>query len=96
LHAFREDFAVRTEKWRFVNNQYLYDIENDPIERYNLASEYPDVVNELRTAYDKWWEATLPFMVNEKVPISTIIPADIRYYNQLEKEGIPDWEKPEL
>ena len=96
LHAFREGFAVRTEKWRFVNDQYLYDIENDPIERYNVASEHPEVVNELRTAYDKWWEETLPFMVNENVPISSIIPADIRYYNQLEKEGIPDWEKPEL
>jgi len=94
----REDFkykkcAVRTERWRFVNNKELYDIANDPGEQNDVAAEHPEVVDQLRRDYNDWWSSTLPLMVNEDLP--TVDPEDQpfakRYKKQLEEEGIEDW-----
>ncbi|MCA9188709.1 MAG: arylsulfatase [Pirellulaceae bacterium] len=84
--------AVRTEKWRFVNNRELYDIEADPYEKQNVANDHPDVVARLREAYDKWWSETVPLMVNEGAPFSPTHPQAERYNLQLREMGIPDWQ----
>ena len=90
--------AVRTERWRFVNNKDLYDISKDPSETTDVAKENPEVVDRLRKSYDKWWESTLPLMVNEGLP--KVSPDDqplaIRYHKQLKEKGIPDWAPDEL
>ncbi|MDF7823865.1 arylsulfatase [Pontiellaceae bacterium B12227] len=90
--------AVRTAKWRFVNNKQLYDISNDPGETRDVASSHPEVVEMLRKSYDKWWASVLPLMVNEGLP--RVKPEDqplaIRYNKQLKEEGIPEWSPPEL
>ncbi|MDC0268023.1 sulfatase-like hydrolase/transferase, partial [bacterium] len=83
--------AVRTARWRFVNNKELYDISMDPFETTDLASDFPEVLTQLRKTYDQWWAATLPFMVNEKVPYSEEHPQAIRYDRQLKERGIPRW-----
>ena len=94
----RDDFkfkkcAVRTERWRFVNNQSLYDIANDPDETTDVADSHPEVVAELRKSYDQWWASVLPLMVNEDLP--KVEPEDqplaIRYNKQLKEKGIPEW-----
>lgn len=94
----REEFefqkcAVRTDRWRFVNNEQLYDISADPGETTDVASSYPEVIDQLRQSYDKWWKSVLPLMVNEGLP--KVSPADqplaIRYHKQLKEEGIPKW-----
>ena len=85
--------AVRTERWRLVNNKELYDISKDPGETNDVAAQHPEVVDQLRKSYDKWWASTLPLMVNEGLP--KVAPADQpfakRYDRQLKEEGIPDW-----
>ncbi len=85
--------AVRTERWRFVNNKMLYDISKDPSEKNDVAAEYPEVIAELRKSYDAWWESVLPMMVNEGLP--KILPEEqplaLRYYEQKEEMGIPEW-----
>ncbi|TWU44371.1 Arylsulfatase [Novipirellula aureliae] len=85
--------AVRTQRWRFVNNRELYDIPNDPGERNNVADQHPEVVAQLRKSYDLWWESVKPLMVNEGLPTvpSNKQPFAIRYKQQLEAEGIPEW-----
>ncbi|MFC1760841.1 arylsulfatase [Planctomycetota bacterium] len=85
--------AVRTERWRFVNNQSLYDISNDPYEAKDVANSHPEVVAQLRKSYDQWWAAVLPLMVNEGLPaVSTADqPLAIRYNQQLKEKGIPEW-----
>lgn len=85
------DCAVRTQRWRFVNNKELYDITADPYEKANVAAEHPEVVAKLRKAYDQWWEETLPFMVNEDAPYSPVHPQVVRYEAQLKERGIPPW-----
>ncbi|MCH8962855.1 MAG: arylsulfatase [Bacteroidetes bacterium] len=47
--------AVMTERWRLVNRDELYDIEADPAQQNDLAAHHPDVVEDLRAAYEAWW-----------------------------------------
>ena len=97
----RDDFefkksAVRTERWRFINNSQLHDISADPSETTDVADANPEVVSQFRRSYDEWWQSLSPLMVNEDLP--KVEPEDqpfaIRYKKQLEEQGIPDW-KPE-
>ncbi|TWU44314.1 Arylsulfatase [Novipirellula aureliae] len=99
----RDDFkfqkcAVRTDRWRFVNNKQLYDISADPGETTDVAEANPEVVATLREAYDRWWASSLPLMVNEDLP--RVSPNDqplaIRYRKQLEENGLPAWTPDEL
>lgn len=94
----RDDFkfqkcAVRTAKWRFVDNQHLYNIERDPSETRDVAADHPDVVDRLRKAYSQWWDSTLPLLVNEGLPRVSHEqqPFALRYAKQLKQQGIPDW-----
>jgi arylsulfatase len=57
--------AVRTARFRFVNNAQLYDVKADPKEKADLASQNPDEVARLRAAYDAWWADVRPCMENE-------------------------------
>jgi arylsulfatase len=88
--------AVRTQRWRFVNNKELYDITVDPYEKTDVASEHPDVIASLRKAYDQWWTDTLPLMVNEDAPYAPRQPQEVRYERQFADRGIPKWAAPEF
>ncbi len=88
--------GVRSQRWRFVNNKELYDIAADPHEKQDVAAEHPEVVAELRKAYDQWWSETVPLMVNEDAPYSAEHPQDVRYEQQLKERGIPKWTPPTL
>ncbi|MFC5050448.1 arylsulfatase [Rubritalea spongiae] len=86
--------AVRTNRWRFVNNAELYDISADPGETTDVASSYPEVVDQLRKSYDAWWDKTVPLMVNEGLSdlrIQKSYPLAERYKKQLEQGAIPEW-----
>ncbi len=88
--------AVRTQRWRLVNNKELYDIAKDPYESTNVFDQHPDVVAGLRRSYDRWWTETVPLMVNEDAPYAPRQPAEVRYEKQLAERGIPDWQPPQL
>lgn len=90
------DCAVRTQRWRFVNNKELYDISTDPYEKVDVADKHPEVIAKLQRSYDKWWEKTVPLMVNENAPYAAEQPQAVRYEKQLKEKGIPDWQPPKL
>src|SRR5206468_296883 len=46
--------AVRSNRFRFVNNAELHDIKNDPGETRNVIAEHAQVVAAMRAAYDQW------------------------------------------
>jgi len=85
--------AVRTDQWRFSNNNELYNIVIDPGETKNVMSSNPEVIEQLRKSYDAWWISVLPLMVNENLPKvkKENQPLVKRYYKQLEELGIPEW-----
>jgi len=89
-------FAVRNERYRFVNNSELYDLSHDPGETSNIAEEHPELIAEMRAAYDAWWMEVRPLMVNENAPLADEKPFWVEYQKQEDSSGIKDWVKPEL
>jgi arylsulfatase len=83
--------AVRTQRFRFVNNAELYDMANDPGSTVNVLDAHPEVVSDLRKAYDEWWDEVLPAMINEDAPLAAENPFKVLYLKQQAEEGIPDW-----
>ncbi|NRD20706.1 arylsulfatase [Winogradskyella eckloniae] len=84
--------AIRSQRWRFVNNTELYDIVNDPGERHNVAAEHPDVIAAFTPPYNEWWTNSIPLMVNENRKRVKKQPLHIKYYKQLEEQGILEWQ----
>jgi arylsulfatase len=79
-----------------LNNTELFDLQADPGETTNVIGKFPEVVEDMRKAYDLWWEETKPLMVNEDVPLSTVRPYYEMYYKQEKERGIPEWDEPEI
>ncbi|MCM2369583.1 arylsulfatase [Aporhodopirellula aestuarii] len=54
--------VVLTERWRLVNSdgQTLFDIEADPAQRQDVSAQYPEVVQQLRDAYQPFWDKVAP------------------------------------
>ena len=86
--------AVRSARFRFVNDQALYDMVTDPGQTTNVIAQHPGVVADMRTAYDAWWDGTVPMMVNEGVPMSSTRPFHVAYQAQVEAGGVPSWTPP--
>ncbi|HUP87762.1 MAG TPA: arylsulfatase [Longimicrobiales bacterium] len=57
--------SIRNRRFTLVNDRELYDLQNDPGETHNVIASHPDVVKELRAAYDDWWQSVLPHLENE-------------------------------
>jgi arylsulfatase len=88
-------FAVRNERYRLVENS-LYDMKNDIGQTEDISENNPEMVQAMRSAYEKFWKEARPLMVNEDVPMSPTRPFHLLYAKQLEKQGIPDWKAPKL
>lgn len=54
------NYSVMTQKWRLTSGDELFDIEKDPGQKNNVSQEHPQVVKQLRAAYDEWWEGLQP------------------------------------
>lgn len=83
-------YAVRNERYRLVDDTQLYDVINDPGETKNIVSEHPEVVEQMKKAYTKWWDNVRSYMVNENAPLSDEKPYWKAYYQQKESKGIPE------
>jgi arylsulfatase A-like enzyme len=79
-----KECAVRTQRFRLVNNRELFDIVNDPGEQRNVIEQHPQVVAEMRKAYDDWWTAVQPRLVNENVPFASENAFATLYCEQVE------------
>jgi arylsulfatase A-like enzyme len=90
------NYAVRNERFRYVNISGLHDLIADPGETTDVSDQYPDVVEEMKKAYSDWWEEVRPYMVNETESLDKERPFWVEYEKQKEESGIPEWEKPVL
>ncbi len=61
--------CVMKDTWRLVNRDELYNIADDPAQENDLAGRHPDLVAELRAAYEEWWELCARRM-DEEIPTS--------------------------
>ncbi|MCH2182423.1 MAG: arylsulfatase [Mariniblastus sp.] len=52
--------AVMTDRWRLVNGKQLFDMQNDPGQKQDVAAQHPQVVKRLTDFYDNWWDELEP------------------------------------
>lgn len=90
------NFAVRNQRFRMVGTAELFDMQKDPGQTTNVFDQHPDVIEEMRAAYEKWWQETRPLMVNEDVPMSPTRPFHELFSKQMKAGGIPPWQEPKL
>jgi arylsulfatase A-like enzyme len=74
--------SIRNSRYALVNNRELYDLQRDPGERTNIIDDHPDVVANLRAAYDNWWQSVLPCLENENAVGPKVNPFKELYYKQ--------------
>ena len=48
--------AVMTGRWRLIDGKQLYDLDADPGQTRDVARVHPDVVRQLRGAYERYWD----------------------------------------
>lgn len=90
-----KDYAVRTQQYRLVNDA-LYDLLVDPGQSRDLAAARPEIVRELKAAFEGFWREARPLMVNEGVPMAKVRPFWAAYERQRATSGIPEWAPPEF
>ncbi len=74
--------SIRDQRFTLVNNQELYDLQRDPREANNLIAEHPEELARLRAAYDQWWNAVQPLLVNETVTAPAVNPFKEKFWHQ--------------
>lgn len=74
----------------------LYDMEKDPGQTSNILLENPDVVKQMRAAFEIYWREARPLMVNETAQLSAVRPYHEAFNQQRATEGIPEWHAPDL
>ena len=88
------NFAVRTERFRLVGTNRLFDIDADPGQTSNVFKDHPDITERLLGAYYQWWDEMQPFLVNEDVPLPEEPPYFLHYEAQKAAGGIPSMDTP--
>ena len=48
--------------WRLVDGKQLYDLRHDPGQKTDVADERPEIVKQLTSDYEAWWESLQPAM----------------------------------
>ncbi|QDV68704.1 Arylsulfatase [Rosistilla carotiformis] len=91
-----KNFSVRNQRFRWVGTEALFDMQADPGQTTNVIQDHPEVVQSMREAYDRWWKATRPMMVNEDAPMSKTRPFHVAFERQKRASGIPNWTAPSL
>lgn len=80
--------SIQNSRFTLVDNRELYDLKEDPGETKNVIDQHPEVVAELREAYDRWWDDVQPLLVNEEALGPRINPFKELYWKQF--GGGPD------
>lgn len=52
-------YAVMDEKWRLINGNSLYNLEDDLAQKNNVIDQYPEVAARLMEGYERWWDSFL-------------------------------------
>jgi arylsulfatase len=92
-----KNFSVRSERFRLVGREELYDMKADPSQKANVIDKHPKVAAKMLDAYEKWWAETRPLMVNESAPVYEGKQPFVKgYEDQLKTRGIPQWKPPRI
>ncbi len=106
--------AVRTQRWRLVHDRgawQLFDMQVDPGQKTDVAADHPEVMNQLRRAYQDWFAAvteaglaSIPIPIGyTKAPVVDItapeaqLTGNVRYHGKAgwANDWIDHWTSPE-
>lgn len=69
--------AVMMGEMRLVNGKELYDVAADRMQEHDIAADYPELVEEMRQAYEDWWDVVsgkyedpIPLYVTKKTRLT--------------------------
>ena len=91
--------CVMTDRWRLLDGKSLYDIIADPGQTTDLASQHPQVANDLRSAYDRWWDdvsAQLDDYVEITIGSGHENPTVLNGMDWHETGKLPPWNQPTI
>ena len=96
-----KDYSVMRGKWRLVGKE-LYDLNQDPGQRNDIADQHPKVARRLRADYESWWKSVTeksdtycPFVINpakqEMVTITSqsLLGGQVAYSQRHVRSGMP-------
>ncbi|WP_309488952.1 arylsulfatase [Oceaniferula flavus] len=90
-----QNYSVRNQKFRLVEG-VLYDMENDLEQTVDVTAKHPELVAEMKKAYEQFWTEARPLMINDGVPLAEEKPFHVDYRAQKASTGIPAWDAPEI
>ena len=78
--------CVMRGDWRLINGEALYDLSADPGQKRDVSAAHPDIVAELRQAYEAWWtlcerqaDDDIPITIGaEAAPVAVLTSHDLR------------------
>jgi arylsulfatase len=82
-------FAVRSQGYRLVGRNALYDMEKDPSQSSNVIAAHPEIAKKMNAVYDTWFDSALPNMVNEDAPLTGHNTFHLMYWKQYGMEIPP-------
>lgn len=90
--------AVLYEDWRLLNGKQLFNIENDRKQERNVAEQYPEVVEQLRSYYDEWWKSVSKRMVPVRIDLgnSAENPITLNSQDWYMDRGQPPWSQGQI
>ncbi|MGB6219949.1 arylsulfatase [Haloferula sp.] len=88
-----KDSSVMSERWRLINGKELYEIDDDPGQKNNVATQHPEQVETMRKFYESWWTELEPtfsqtteiYLGDDKAPKVTLTGHDWI------QEQLPPW-----
>jgi arylsulfatase A-like enzyme len=93
--------SVRSPRYQLVcttrdgSKQWeLYDLQNDLAETKNIAADHAEIVEQMETAYDQWWDDVLPRLENENAVGPQENPFKELYWRQFGGGPEPTAKKP--
>ncbi len=90
--------CVVKDNWRLLDGEKLFDISTDPMQNRNLADRHPQVVAELRSLYDTYWESVSPRMTPVALDIGNpaVNPTTLCSQDWYLETGNPPWNFSEI
>ncbi len=84
---------ILTERWRLLHGRELYDMEADPQQRTDVAAEHPEVVKELWSHYEPYWQSVVKGMTPVRLDIGnpTENPVELCSQDWYMPQGNPPW-----
>lgn len=91
-----QKMAVRGQRFRWVNNEELYDYGENHKKSPNVINDFPEEAAKMKAAYDIWWNSMRPNMTQENESLNKEKPFHTDYEKQKASEGIPTHQFPDF